>query len=75
MELSRTHLCQVSRTRQGLTLTFRCRATNWTRYSTTRSISQSFQMGGAEFDGTERQYQNLIASAKAQNSRLSAVSF
>ena len=35
----------------------------------------SFQMGGAEFDGTSRQYQNLIASAKAQNSRLSAVSF
>lgn len=35
----------------------------------------SFQMGGAEFEGTTRQYQNLIASAKAQNSRLSAVSF
>ena len=35
----------------------------------------SFQMGGTEFDGTTRQYQNLIASAKAQNSRLSAVSF
>jgi hypothetical protein len=35
----------------------------------------SFQMGGVEFDGTTRQYQNLIASAKAQNSRLSAVSF
>jgi len=35
----------------------------------------SFQMGGAEFDGTERLYQNLIACAKAQNGRLEAVSF
>lgn len=34
-----------------------------------------FKMGGAEFDGTDRMYQNLIASAKAQNGRLEAVSF
>ncbi len=35
----------------------------------------SFQMGGAEFEGTARLYQNLIACAKAQNGRLEAVSF
>ena len=35
----------------------------------------SFKMGGAEFDGTERLFSNLIASAKSQNSRLSAVGF
>lgn len=35
----------------------------------------SFQMGGSEFDGTARQYQNLITVAKAQNDRLDAVSF
>jgi hypothetical protein len=35
----------------------------------------SFKMGGAEFDGTARLYQNLIACAKAQNGRLEAVSF
>jgi hypothetical protein len=35
----------------------------------------SFKMGGAEFDGTERLYQNLISSAKNENGRLSAVAF
>lgn len=35
----------------------------------------SFKMGGAEFAGTDRMYQNLIAGAKAQNGRLGAVSF
>jgi hypothetical protein len=35
----------------------------------------SFKMGGAEFDGTARLYQNMIACAKAQNGRLDAVAF
>jgi hypothetical protein len=35
----------------------------------------SFQMGGAEFDGSERLYQNLITAAKAQNGRLEAIAF
>lgn len=35
----------------------------------------SFKMGGAEFDGTDRLFQNMIAAAKAQNGRLEAVSF
>ena len=35
----------------------------------------SFKMAGAEFDGTTRLYQNLIAAAKAENGRLEAVSF
>lgn len=35
----------------------------------------SFKMGGAEFDGTDRLYQNLITSAKAQNGRLEAIAF
>lgn len=34
-----------------------------------------FKMGGAEFDGTERLYQNLVEAAKEQNGRLEAVSF
>lgn len=35
----------------------------------------SFQMAGAEFNGTERLYQNMILAAKKQNGRLEAVSF
>jgi hypothetical protein len=35
----------------------------------------SFKMGGAEFDGTTRLFQNLIACAKSQNGRLDAVAF
>jgi hypothetical protein len=35
----------------------------------------SFQMGGAEFAGTERLYQNMIMAGKSQNGRLEAVSF
>jgi hypothetical protein len=35
----------------------------------------SFQMGGAEFAGTERLYQNMVAAGKSQNGRLEAVSF
>jgi hypothetical protein len=35
----------------------------------------SFQMGGVEFDGTTRLYQNLITCAKAQNGRLEAIGF
>jgi hypothetical protein len=35
----------------------------------------SFQMAGAEFDGTTRLYQNMIAAAKAQNGRLEAIAF
>lgn len=35
----------------------------------------SFKMGGAEFDGTQRLYQNLIESAKSQNGRLDAIGF
>lgn len=35
----------------------------------------SFQMGGVEFDGTGRLYENMIACGKMQNRRLSAVSF
>jgi hypothetical protein len=35
----------------------------------------SFQMGGVEFNGTERMYQNMIAAGKSQNGRLEAVSF
>ena len=34
-----------------------------------------FQMGGAEFDGTERMFQNLITAAKKENARLEAVGF
>jgi hypothetical protein len=35
----------------------------------------SFKMGGAEFDGTTRLFENLISCAKTQNTRLDAVSF
>ena len=35
----------------------------------------SFKMGGAEFDGTNRLYANLIAAAKLQNARLDAIAF
>lgn len=35
----------------------------------------SFKMGGAEFDGTTRLYQNLVECAKGQNGRLDAISF
>lgn len=35
----------------------------------------SFKMGGAEFDGTTRLYQNFIAFAKSQNARLEAIAF
>jgi hypothetical protein len=34
-----------------------------------------FKMGGAEFTGTDKLFQNFVTSAKMQNDRLSAVSF
>lgn len=35
----------------------------------------SFKMGGAEFDGTARLFENFIAAAKAENGRLDAIAF
>jgi hypothetical protein len=35
----------------------------------------SFKMAGAEFDGTQRLYQNLVECAKMQNGRLEAIAF
>jgi hypothetical protein len=35
----------------------------------------SFKMGGAEFEGTVRLYQNLISAGKGQNGRLAAIGF
>lgn len=35
----------------------------------------SFKMGGAEFNGTARLYQNAIEFARAQNGRLNAIAF
>lgn len=35
----------------------------------------SFKMGGAEFNGTERLYKNLVDCAKRHNARLDAVAF
>jgi hypothetical protein len=35
----------------------------------------SFKMAGAEFNGTARMFDNIVACAKGQNSRLDAVSF
>lgn len=35
----------------------------------------SFKMGGQEFDGTVRLYQNFVSFAKSQNARLKAVAF
>jgi len=34
-----------------------------------------FKMGGVEFNGTDRMFQNMVASAKSQNGRLEAVAF
>jgi hypothetical protein len=35
----------------------------------------SFKMGGAEFDGTSRMFENMVACAKRENSRLNAIGF